>query len=262
MHPLRALAPLLAILLAPAASAAFVSEVAGGDTDNGIALVLQHAAFTFIDGNANGHLDSAAPREPIYLDLDASGTVTYGDERLTPFGHYAGHTQVDLTDADAGRALAAAPGWFARSNAGWVADLDNSGTLTAGDLRLGADGATPIATAQATGEILRVQGTPGTLFHMGQGASLYLDTDSWTAGGGQVSPGDVRIIAGPFATEPVAPQPPASPVPAQDSTPAATAHQAADSWRSLDWVLVGLAVANLAGLAMLAKAQRPKNPFK
>lgn len=258
----------LAVVLLPASACAatLVAEVVGSDTDVGTELRTQRVPFAFLDANGNGHLDTAQPREPVYLDVDGSGAVSYGDVRITPFGAYASNTQVDVANADAGRPLVAAPGWFARGNSGWVADLDNSGTVTIGDVRFTADGPMQVDGAQATGETLRVQGNAGTLATGSLARTLYLDVDQ-NSGGGRVSAGDLRIVPGPMASDAAPAAPAANPaVPGQTTTVTGAAttpagKSAPDSWRPLDWVLVALAVANLAGLAILARAQRPKNPF-
>lgn len=270
MRPARPVAILLLALAAlPAAHAALVEEVGGSDPDVGDALRMRHVVFSFLDANGNGKADRIDPTEPLYLDLDGSDDVTYRDLRLSPYGDYPAGSSVNVTDGDVGRPLNALSGWFARGTVGWVADLDGSLTLTPGDLLLG-DGA-PVAIVQqtATGETLRGLGAAGFL---GTGLAPnvhYLDADVATSGGA-VSDGDLRLNPGPFAakaapaTLPPSPTPGPAPGPMPAPTPetAATAPARMDSWRPLDWVLVALAVANLAALAFLYRAQRPRNPFQ
>ncbi len=253
------------VVLLATADGALVTEVQASDSDNGMAFTNQRVYVGFIDANGSGHPDLVDPREPVYLDLDASATVSYGDLRLTPFGAYAADTQVDVSNTDAGRTLASAPGWFARATDGWVIDVDNSATLTAGDVRLAAGGPVQVTGSLATGDALHTQGIAGSLGVGAQPHVFYLDVAPGYGGAGPVAPGDLRIVPGPLAAEPKPQAPPAGDAATPSTTPAAAPGSAIgvpDSWRTLDWVIVALTVANLAGLAILARPQKPRNPFK
>ncbi len=141
--------PLLFVV--PQAAATFVAEVAGTNPDANATQRSQPAKLAYLDANGNGRPDRIDPKEPLYLDMDASATISYGD---------------------------------------------------------------------------------------------------------------VGILPGAFASDAQVPAPAAiAPAETADDTPAVAA-QPTDSWRSLDWILVAPAVANLGGLAMLARAQWPRNPFK
>src|SRR5437667_333930 len=80
----RRLLPLAALLLlalpAHAAGPAFLAAVAPGDADNNLELHTARVTVGYLDANGNGHPDTQ-PDEMLYLDLDASGSVTYGDLR-------------------------------------------------------------------------------------------------------------------------------------------------------------------------------------
>jgi len=233
------------------------------------------ASLGYVDANLNGRIDGLAPDEPVYLDVDHEGTVSYGDVRLTAFLDAPAGSTVDVTNRDYGLRLAQPTPWFSSTPSGaWYIDADSSGSVSAGDVRVWGDNApgkvppgdalagTALKGAQVGASSfnrLAIRDTNGN-GRYDVGEVLYLDVDNNMGGGsGRVSPGDLRITpAGPY-TDPLAV--------ANDGTPLATgtANNAAkatpDSWRSLDWILVALAVANLAGFVILARQNRPKNPF-
>lgn len=104
------------------------------------------------DGNVDQDGDSTAPGEAerIYRDNDSSGTVTENDTRLSPSGNDAGGTTVPATSIDGGQPLL---GFLANEkhtddetanndydvNECIYRDVDNSGDVTTGDIRLRVD---------------------------------------------------------------------------------------------------------------------------
>lgn len=215
-RPALAVAALVA-LLAPTLPAAAqsaqgeVTTVTSTDPDILRALTGFRPLLGFTDANSNGILDSA-PDEPAYLDLDESKTVTYGDLRLTAVFDYPAATRVDLTNRDFGWTLLQARGWFARAPSGaWVVDTDDSGTLTAGDIRIsGPEAWTKVTAAEAaaTTPLTKVQGTlpPSARVgyvdqdldgRRGPADAAYVDLDADT----KVTPGDLRITIGALAPE-------------------------------------------------------------
>lgn len=282
---------LLAALLAaaiPAAAATGFEPVRAGAEGLGAELSPSGATLGYLDADADNRVDEANPDEPAYLDVDHDGRVGYGDLRLTPFAAYPAGSRVDLTSRDFGLVLAQPPGWFGSSDGAWYVDFDFSGTVTAGDLR--ADGAqagtkvhagdgdlgAALATAQ-TGVTPANRIGMRDLDHDGRAdfdEPLYLDLDGTSATGGRkVSAGDLRIVPGPLAVDD-------GPTRAEFDAAVAQAAAGRDTagnpvlaaevqeggqaaWRVLDWVLVALAVLNLAGLAIVYKAStQPRNPFK
>lgn len=239
----------------------FFGEVKAGDGDVGVPFQSTHAPVAFIDGNGNGKADASDPDEPLYLDLDASGTVSHSDLRLTVFlGHGAG-TLVDLADADAGRILTnSASAFLARSGSTWWLDLAGNYAVDVGDLRLDASGPVKMHAGDAgLGTTLTVGGSAQTGFvSLTEGSTshavVYIDEDAYGNGGGHVTPGDLRFTA-------------------QTATSAASGPAASlvtpgeSGWRLLDGILVVLAVLNLAGLLFVVRTVNqlrgpPKNPFK
>jgi hypothetical protein len=96
----------------------------------------------FVDFNASGNY---TPGEPIYLQT-TPGPVLAGDTRLTPFGGFAAGSVVAPGDPDIGLVTTAFPltdQYVDQNSSGNYTpgepiyrDVDNSGTVSAGDLRL------------------------------------------------------------------------------------------------------------------------------
>ena len=100
--------------------------------------------------------------EAIYVDMDDSATVSAGDVRVTAVGMFAAGSTVAPGDADAGTALVTFAanelftdddndGRYAPGH-GLYRDVDNSGTVTAGDVRLVPVGAFPAGSVVAGGD--------------------------------------------------------------------------------------------------------------
>lgn len=296
---LLAVASLLAPAAAQTAAHPLFAFVERGDADLGDATQARNAPVSFFDADGNGKLGAAAPAEPVYLDLDDSRSVTYGDLRLTGIGPYTAGTLVDVPDQDIGRALNTVLGQFTTKGASqWVIDNDADGKLTPGDLLLGTTVVRIVPGDAGAGQGLDevpAQSLPRGVVnwidanHDGRiqpGESVYVDADATgAAGAGRVSPGDLRITPTGFAVQ--APAPVAS-VPA---TPGSTAQsgdglgatpsgalatgsgsQAAAERTGLlsnaspvEIILLVLVLVNVIGLVVVARrvaAQKPKNPFK
>ncbi|MCA1818820.1 MAG: hypothetical protein LC620_01995 [Halobacteriales archaeon] len=261
-----------------------VSEAASGDPDLGQGLQDGRVAdVAFMDANGNGAVDAADPDEPVYLDADANHEVTYGDVRLTAFLRYAVGTGVDVANRDVGHALTPLSGWFAHDGSTWYLDGDSTATVTVADLRFGATVEKVRAGDAALGHALTAPASAkGSISwldvnHDGRRAlaePLFLDTDPFTGGGLKVSIGDLRVTpqgAGldDEATRPEVEQVVASHLAAPSGVGSAATSDAAapapPTWRTLDWILVVVGVANLAGFVVvgrLAAARHPKSPFK
>lgn len=140
--------PVIALLLVLLASAlpaqgagpSFAAPVRPGDGDLGTALISFLAPVGFVDANGNGAVDAVQPDEALYLDLDASRTVSFGDLRLTGFLTYAAGSSVDQSNRDFGRFLATPTGWFAHDGPQrWYFDSDASKTVSLADVRITGD---------------------------------------------------------------------------------------------------------------------------
>src|ERR1051326_275535 len=201
----------------PAAAGPIVSVVSAGDAQQGLALQFYGAAtLAFADSNGNGQADGQAPQEAVYLDLDGTHSATYADVRLTPLLGYPAGSLVDAANADAGRSLRVAPGWFASAaNGAWYVDADGSHAVSAGDVRLtsnvgsrvapgDADAGTALSQAQAN---VAVSNRVGFADANGDGVHqatepIVLDLDaSGGAGAGHLSPGDVRLRLAGFGVD-------------------------------------------------------------
>lgn len=161
------------------------------------------SALTFLDADGDAQPDSEMPDEPVYLDMDASRDVSFGDVRLTAYGAYPAFTLVDVTNRDTGRRLVVASGWLGVDDGRWSADLDGSRTTSVGDvrldgdspgtkLRLGHDGLghrleSPASAVGITGQLDHVDANRDGRW--GVGSALYLDVD----GDRIVSAGDLRL---------------------------------------------------------------------
>jgi hypothetical protein len=233
----------------------------------------------YMDANGNGRPDGTDPAEPVYFDLDGTHTVTYGDVRLSGFLHYAAGTWVNITNSDVGRVLVQPTGWFGTTALkAWVLDLDNSRSLTVGDLRMDPFGTR--VQAGETGSIEPAQAQTSGTARVGHvdldgdraraaGEPIYLDTDpSLTAGSGRVSTGDMRLTpSGPGLDD--------APTRAEfdalqrrsgvdPATGTATSHDS--GWHGPQLVLLALGLLDLAGVAyvysLVRKGAPPHNPFK
>jgi hypothetical protein len=274
-----ALAALLLLALpAHADATGFLTTVAPGDADMNLELHTSRVTVGYIDGNGNSRPDTV-PDEMLYLDLDASGSVTYGDLRLSAFDTYAPGTVVDITNRDAGRGLTPLPNaWFAQGGGAWVLDVDNSGSVTAGDVAFAAAPAKVMPGDSRVGQgLTRPSGTPTNSYGWtSQGArdvakTFYIDLDGFSTGGGRTSPGDLRVSPlglapdnAPSRAEFEQAQKAAA---AQPPTAAPAAGISPSAWRTLDWFLVGLGILNVVGLAAIARQVNhlrgpPRNPFK
>lgn len=287
MRRLLALGALL-LLAVPAHAAAgdFVTTVGASDPDVNRQLHTARATVGYLDGNRNARAD-AQPDETLYLDLDDSGAVSYGDLRLSPFDTYAAGTVVDLPNRDVGRPLAtAANAWFAQAGGpggAWMVDVDASATVTAGDVAFAAAPSRVAAGDARIGQALsRPADAPTRAYGWtsadGRGAEapFYIDLDPPTSAGSRTSPGDLRVSPTGFApdnapTRAEFEQALQRGTPTQaastTSTTAAEMGSAPTAWRTLDWLVVGLAVLNLAGLVAVARQVNqmrgpPRNPFK
>jgi hypothetical protein len=287
MRRLLALAALLLLALpASAAPAPFLAALKAGDTDLNQPLTTFTAKVGYLDGNVNGSPDAAAPDENVYLDLDGSTSVSYGDLRLTPFDTYAAGTVVDLANRDVGRALASVDYsvWFAHAGESWYLDMDSSRTVSVGDVRMAATAPGKVHAGDAAlgTPLARPDGArTGSLGWWGSGprnptGALYVDIDIFSTGNGRTSAGDLRLTPAGFAPDDAptraefeqAQHAGTQTVSASGSAaPPASFGSAPSAWRALDWLLVGLAVLNLAGLVAVARRLEhlrgpPRNPFK
>lgn len=265
-------APLLAaLLLVPTANAAALAQpVPAGDTAAGQGLTPRRAVVAFLDLDFDQQADAAGPAEPLYLDADASGTVNFGDLRLTPFGAYGAGSDVQAADTDNDRTLTAAGGWFAAADGAWYGDVDGSSTVSAGDLRLATGdrvGSTDsmLGTALARSSLVPmnmvdIRDTDGD-GRRDAGESLYLDLDRNQA----VSPGDLRFLVVAAATGTSGASATGSGHDGEGSS-SGTSAEDERGVRGLDVVLIALVVLNLAGLAYAIREARsgrpPRNPFK
>jgi hypothetical protein len=270
----------LALTLVVPAASAWASPADGSSPELGKAFADVTATLSFIDADGDGQPDASAPDEPVYLDLDGSQTVSYGDLRLTSFGPYPAGTLVDVANRDEARQLTTAGGWFGALGGAWYADLDGDSRLSEGDVRLDgaaagtkADDATP-----GVGQALRLPpmaASPrGHLDHvdadrdghLAVGSPLFVDAD----GDGQASAGDLRLANWGFGAE--SGPSPAELAAARDAALAAaavakaSAEEPEPSWTvpQLLGVLIGLvAVAGVAHLYMRSRGPAaPRNPFK
>lgn len=120
----------------PAAAQEFAAEVTPSDPDARGDLVSMLTRLGYVDANSNSIMDTTEPDENLYLDVDASRTVSFGDLRLTTFFNYGAGSYVDFTNRDFGRFLAEPRGWFGLDTAGvYYVDADGSRTVTLGDVR-------------------------------------------------------------------------------------------------------------------------------
>jgi hypothetical protein len=271
-------AALLIILALPASTAGtFMATVGASDPliDRPLTAIAG-GGLGYIDGNTNGHPDAVDPDEPVYLDVDLSHTVNYGDVRLTPFLDHPAGSLVGLPDRDFGRPLIAPNGGIATAAAGIpFVDMDNSGTISPGDVRLGdasgskvaagdADVGTALTPVSPFGGDNRIAYVDSNQDRVHQSAeALFVDRDGNGAGAGRVSAGDLRLTTLGFGAEGAASS---GATPASDlgGTPPSAA--ASQGWRTVDYVLVGLCIVNLAGLVIVYRAstaeRRPRSPFK
>jgi hypothetical protein len=128
---------LVTALPAQAAVLGFVSPVQAGDPDAGVRLETLLMYPSYVDANGNGLLDYKEPDETMYLDLDASNTVTFNDMRFTNFFTYGAGSAVDYTNRDFGRTLNRANGWFARTTGGdWYFDTNADRKVSVSDVIL------------------------------------------------------------------------------------------------------------------------------
>jgi hypothetical protein len=119
-----------------------VSTVGPTDPDVTAALTAFSTFERFVDFNASGNY---TPGEPIYRQAVA-GPVAVGNIRLTPFGGFAAGSVVAPGDPDIGLVTTAFPAtdqYVDQNGSGNYTpgepiyrDVDNSGTVSAGDLRL------------------------------------------------------------------------------------------------------------------------------
>jgi hypothetical protein len=119
-----------------------VSTVGPTDPDVTAALTAFSTFERFVDFNASGNY---TPGEPIYFQT-TPGPVSAGDTRLTPFGGFAAGSVVAPGDPDIGLVTTAFPAtdqYVDQNSSGnynpgepIYRDVDNSSTVSAGDLRL------------------------------------------------------------------------------------------------------------------------------
>lgn len=293
-------APALAILLAGsfflviclagpvlAQSGAGAAAVQPGDAAADERITPINCSVAFVDGDGDYRIDATNPDEPVYLDTNHDGMVSFGDVRLTTFGNYPRWSTVDLPNVDYGLKLTTTSGWFARDAPGaWYFDSDASLTITAGDLRVTGPGG-KVTQADARGAALTpVQQNVPQANRMAikdlnadgayqPGETIYVDTDRNTGAGGTVSADDLRFTPGPLATDKVAAAPPPPPAGSGDTGSDAGSdttttidgrtyvqQTASTGWRTLDWILVALAVANLAAFVFVVRTVKPRNPFR
>jgi|GEM_PF-2986204 len=106
---------------------------------------------------ANGQYDNG---EAVYIDNDDSGTVSPGDRRRNAVGAFAANSFVNFGNADVGTALVNfnanerhVTGNGAYSNGQAIfRDVDNSGTVTAGDTRINASSGFAAGSVVAAGD--------------------------------------------------------------------------------------------------------------
>lgn len=250
------------------------SRVGTNHPDFGKALIVANVKLGYVDANTNNAIDTD-PDEPVYLDIDGNGRVSYGDLRLTPYTTYSAGSMVDLGNRDYNLPLSTPSGWFAgRGGVVLAFDSDFSGTINAGDVRLNG---TKVRAGDAdSGQKLdMVQGSAsptqrtGYVDHNGNGRRdpsepVFLDMDHGTQnGGGRVSEGDIVFLPGPFATDDWVSR---AELEALKATPAGEPGSLTPSpskLGSFEWLLVALAVLNLAGLIYVVRELRkPRHPFR
>ena len=177
------------------------SVVATGDADLGLEVTSAATGINPTDGY-------------VYADVDASGTVTPGDIRLTPAGAYAAGSVVAAGDSDVGVALTArstgTPEWPAQNNTGKVyLDRPTLGTVNAADVRL-----TPIApyalytlvnagdvdvnAALTVNPVVYVVSATNPLNLTGK-PQVYFDYELGSLGATGVTAGMIRLTVGNFA---------------------------------------------------------------
>jgi hypothetical protein len=295
---MRRILPAFAVLLmlgtlvpsAHAQATGFLSRVRPGDASLDQPLAPLDAAIAFLDANHNGKVDATDPDEPVYLDMDHDGTVGYADIRLTPFLHYPAGSLVGLSNRDLGFRLATASGWFAFSTTdAWYLDFDSSNSATVGDLRLSGtlfgtkvavgnpDQGTPLSPAQAwqtpTSRVALRDANSNGLYDPGE--TVYLDMDANVPSGARkVSVDDARLTPSAMVvdkdlTRADVDQAIAAALPVAKTTTGTYTNTlgSSESWRLLDWFLVGLTVLNLVGLVAIVRRlnhnhRPPHNPFK
>lgn len=289
-----ALAVALLLSAVPAlAQGPFFGVVLRGDEAIGTALVeTRGAVFAFLDANGNAALDRSEPDEPIYLDADGNRAVSHGDLRLTPFGRYPSGSAVDLPNRDVGRTLTVMHGWLAHDGDTWYFDAADN-RVSVGDLRFGPAGVEKVGPGDAMLQrSLQATASPqGALFYVNADRDnvrdalepLLVDHDASGAGYRTVSAGDLRFTPSGFGVDDEVTrqelqdalaargQGSSAPGGGGPSGTGASAGTSAStgtpppSWRILDWILVVLGVANLAGLVVvgrMAAARKPREPFK
>jgi hypothetical protein len=277
---------------APAlAQGSIFAVIAQGDPANGRTLAGLTAGIGFFDANGNGRADPMAPAEPVYLDLDGSRSVSYGDVRLTGYGGYPAGSTADVTNGDLTLALAAPQGWIASTpQAAWYVDVDGDRQVSAGDVRL--SGAFGSHVGASDGD-LRTGLRPAQQATSSLGRLGYLDADSdgthdateaivfdldasGSADAGRVTAGDLRLTPsgpglddGPTRAEfDQATGKSATGGSGSGSTGGVTIVDHGEASQGSGWglpetVLLVLGLVNLAGLVVLSRrTSRPRNPFK
>lgn len=290
-----ALAVLLAASLvvpAGAAQSPKIVALAGADpTLNQPIAPLNSAVIGYIDANGDGRPNDQSPDEPIYMDLDGSLTVTYGDLRLTPFASYGAGTNVDVANRDIGRTLSRATGWFATDASGaWFVDTDLSRTITSTDVRLG-----PSFTKVRTGDPASGQTLAQAQQQVSNGARvgyydadndgrrslsdpLVLDLDAHNgATAGRATLGDIRIDSAGPGLDPAGSSGGSTGGSGDGAGPGGDGDgsgiddagdgeaEGGSGWGAPEMVLLVLFLVNLVGLAFvykLAGGGSPRNPFK
>jgi hypothetical protein len=265
------------------------SVIALGDGFEGRSIVATNTLLGFTDLDSDGRADAGEPDETVYLDIDGSRSVTYGDVRLSTFLDYAAGTTVAATNRDLGRALTTAQGWIASTSTGtWVMDVDGDRAISVGDVRFSATFGDRVLAGDAD---LRTSLQPAQQQTSSLSRLGYLDLDSDNArdpreplifdldpngspGQGKATNGDLRLTpVGPGVDDTL------SRAEFEDAIGKAGVQQqngsyertvveteGGSSWGMPETVLLLLALVNLAGLAFVYTRLRsggaPRNPFK
>lgn len=282
----------VAALAFPAAAQSGGLATVVAQSDSGVQQQLQamNTGLGYVDADGDARADGEEPDEPVYLDLDGNRQVSYGDLRLTAIAGYPAGTSVAVGNQDLALPLAGLPGWFARTATGsaWFVDVDDSRSVSAGDVRLGATA----SRVRSSDSDLRA-GLEAVQNQMPQGLRVgYLDLDSDGARDASEavyldldvtgSPGIGKVTAGDLRLSPTGPGLDNGPTRAEfDQATGKTSETGGSgstggvtivdresksdgsAWGMPETVLLILGLVNLAGLVVLyRRGQRPKNPFK
>ncbi len=261
---------LWATLLVAAPASAEFSFVASTDSDNGAVFRATNARVAWLDADLNGQPGHTTPQEPIYMDVDGSGTISYGDLRLTPYGRFPAGSAVGVSDGDLGLALHGTKAWFASTTGGeWLIDMDQNVRASVGDLRVqGSQAGTRLAAGDPgldqaltrqqlqVSESVRVGWSdPNGNGVVDPGESIYLDLVKQTGSRTVIETGDVRLTSASFDPDGAGSDPPADTPTGGESAPPSDSPPSggpADREARPDGFTRILSIVNLVGLVALA----------